>query len=500
MRRATVPRKTNGTKAIEREQGKVRQLFEQLREEILKQRRKPGDKLPGTRQLAKQLSISRNGVTTAFEMLAAEGLVIGRVGAGTFVSQDSGAAKPSEHRTAKDLPRLSQWAQALPLEPHIIPSKRVKIDFRPGRPNRIGLEACYTPMRRAIGRLARSNIAGADANDPAGRPRLRGLLASHLRSTRGLACEPADIILTSGSHQSLDMIARLFGGVDSKIAIEDPCYPLAPRLFRANGFSVAAVAVDEHGIDVSRIAPDVCLVYATPNHQFPMGYRLSPQRRVELLELASRQNSFVIEDDYEGELYATGNQRTCLKADDQQDRVIYLGSYSKYLFPQLRIGFIVAPKCLRDLLIRAHWLIDRQVSLPVQLCLESLVESGDFLKIVRRSERDYQIRADLLRHLIKDHLGSHFNLPPSAGGFQIAALTDTEFDVAEFVQNAFNHGVGIYCLADFALESNQNGIVFGLADLAEDEIKEGVRILRQLIESRIGTRKRLFQKIYIDAP
>ena len=244
-------------------------------------------------------------------------------------------------------------------------------------------------------------------------------------------------------------------------------YPLAPKLFRTNGFQVSAVPVDEEGMDIAKLATDVKLMYLTPNHQFPLGYRLSAQRRAAVLELASIQGSFVIEDDYDGELYSVGNLGTCLKADDHQDRVIYLGSFSKYLFPQLRLGFIVAPKSLRDILIRAKWLMDRQVSLPIQLCLESLLENGDLLKLVRRSERDYTARLELLRQSVARHLAPHFMLPKNARGFHIVALADKGFDVASLVQRALDEGVGIYRLAEFTLESTQDGLLFGLAALSE---------------------------------
>ncbi len=481
MKSATPPASDAGIALTRAARGKARQLFELLRDEISKQRLKPGDRLPATRKLAKQFGVSRNCVTVAFDMLAADGLVSGRVGAGTFVSGTAAApdTRSAGHDNVAEL--LSDWARALPAKPYILAARTARIDFRPGLPNRIGLDACAMPMRRAISRLSQADISAADVNDPAGRMRLRTLIANHLRATRGLPCQASDIVLTSGTHQSLDLIARLFAGRGRKIAVEDPCYPLVPKLFRANGFQVSAVPVDEEGMEISKLAADVKLVYLTPNHQFPLGYRLSTQRREALLELASRQGAFIIEDDYDGELYSVGNLGTGLKADDHQDRVIYLGSFSKYLFPQFRLGFIVAPKSLRDTLIRAKWLTDRQVSLPIQLCLESLLENGDLLKLVRRSERDYTARLELLRQSVERHLAPHFVLPKSAQGFHIVALAVKGFDVAGLVQRALDHGVGIYRLAEFTLESTQDGLIFGLAALSEDEIKEGIRIICSLL-------------------
>ncbi len=481
MKPATPPASDTATALTHTARGKAKQLFELLRDEIGKQRLKPGDRLPATRKLAKEFGISRNCVTVAFDMLAAAGLISGRVGAGTFVVGTTVAADTRSAGHDHVAALLSDWARALPAKPYLLAARSARIDFRLGLPNRIGLDACATPMRRAISRLSQADISAADVNDPAGRLRLRTLIANHLRATRGLPCQASDLVLTSGTHQSLDVIARLFAGGGAKIAVEDPCYPLVPKLFAANGFQISAVPVDEEGMDIAKLGADVKLAYLTPNHQFPLGYRLSVQRREALLELASRQGAFVIEDDYDGELYSVGNLGTCLKADDHQDRVIYLGSFSKYLFPQLRLGFIVAPKSLRDTFVRAKWLMDRQVSLPIQLCLESLLENGDLLKLVRRSERDYTVRLELLRQSVARHLAPHFMLPKNARGFHIVALAVEGFDVAGLVQRALDNGVGIYRLADFTLETAQDGLIFGLAALSESEIKEGMRIISSLL-------------------
>lgn len=469
------------TGPINLEGGKAKQLFELLRNEITLQRLKPGDQLPASRQLAKEFGISRNCVSVAFEMLAAEGLVSGRVGSGTFVAAAPLASNVIGFNNDQLTDSLSDWAKALPAQPYILPTRPLRIDFRPGLPNRIGMDTCCTPMRRAINRLSGTDIRDSDVNDPAGRLRLRTFIANHLRITRGLVCRPSDIVLTSGTHQSLDLIARLFARTGAKLAVEDPCYPLVPKLFRAHGFQLSPMAVDEEGVNVEQFGVDARLAYTTPNNQFPMGVRLSPPRRAELLQRASQHNAFIIEDDYDGELYSLAKQGTCLKADDYFDRVIYLGSFSKYLFPQLRLAYIVAPKCIRDLLVHAKWLTDRQVSLPIQLCLESLLQNGEFLKIVRRSERDYVARLGALRTFADTYLSSCFSLPPNAHGFHIVASATSNYDVEGLVQRAFAAGVGVYSLSSFALETQQAGLVFGLAALSEIEIEEGIRVIGTLL-------------------
>ena len=460
----------------------VMRVYNCIRDELDKKLLAPGDKLPSSRQLAIRLGVARNTVTVAYEILTAEGHLFGRVGSGTFVA---GRASRQDHPAAQSItPELGTWGAALPTTSGILASSSHRLDFRPGAPSRVGLSASLALLRRAMGGLSKRNLQDADANDPAGCERVRDLLANHLRRAHGIACRGDEVLLTSGTQQALDLVGRLFAAERRVVAVEDPGYPIVVRSFKAAGFRVVSLPVDREGLIVSLIPRDACLIYTTPNRQFPMGYRLTRSRRIALLEHASKIGAYVIEDDYDGELHNIEGRPPCLKALDDTGRVIYLASVSKYLVSQLRFGCVVAPKSLRDVLVTAKWLTDRQLSLPVQLIIETLLQQGVLTRIIRRADRDYARRHEVLRAAIRQQLSQWFSVADDSPGMHLTAIAQPGVDVESLIEAASRKDVGIYSLRLFSVACPVAGLVFGLASLTSAEIREGVSVIHRLMLER----------------
>ncbi len=453
-------------------------VYELVRDAILQGRFAIGEKLLATRELAKHLRLSRNTVSTAYEILVSEGYVQSRTGAGTFVISGAGRTRHDGKRPWS--PRLSAWAAAAPEHPRLLEPLGCAIDFRPGVSRRTGHAKAAALFRRAVARLGVPGPGAAGADDPAGRDHLRTLLAAHLRRARGTECRAHDVVLTTGTHQSLDIVARLFSPRAGPIAIEDPGFPLVEMIFSAQGFETVAIPVDEEGVVVKDIPDGVQLIYVTPNNQFPLGVRLSARRRAELLRFAARNNALAIEDDYDGELHRNVGLDETLKSVDLDQRVIYLGSFSKYLTNQFRFGYAVLPTPLRDIFVRAKWLIDRQLSDSVQVISETLLESGFFGRIMRQLEAECSALHRELAEAIETRLGRWLRVTSRNAGLNLTALAAPELDVPRLVGEALERGVGLYDLKRFSRRCELNGLVFGLAALNAKQIRQGIAVVEEL--------------------
>ncbi len=459
----------------------VRRVYQCIRDKVDGRILLPGDQLPSTRDLSKRLRVARNTVMAAYDMLLAEGHAIARPGAGTFVAPRT--RNPIDPPKVGALqPALGPWGRRLPEEARVLRESRCRLDFRPGSPSTVGLRASGKLMRRALRKLSKWNVRDPAINDPAGHPRVRELLANHLRLTHGFACGADDLVLTNGTQQAFDLVGRLFAAENRVIALEEPGYPPAAVCFASLGFSIAPVPVDKDGIIVSKIPRNAALIYTTPNRQFPLGYRLSMARRRALLSHAATTGAYVIEDDYDGEMHNFEGRPARLKALDGHSRVIYVTSVSKYLIPQLRFGCIVAPVELRALLVRAKWLTDRQVSLLTQSIIEALLQRGVLSRIIRRADRDHVNRHHALRTAVERMLSPWFTATDSSPGMHLTALAAPDVDVDALIAAAASRDVGLYSLRPFCRTSPLHGLLFGLSALSIEEIVDGIAILRELLQ------------------
>jgi GntR family transcriptional regulator / MocR family aminotransferase len=363
----------------------TREIYAQLRAAILKGRLHPGDALTPTRLMAQRLSVSRTTVMEAYQRLSSEGFVFSRRGAGTFVS----ILAP---RTHPELPRRGTPGagreetgvdRALTARPvwDLVPlsiafANDAPFDFRSGVPDASIFP--YTKWRRLVARAAGSRPGSPSVYaHPAGHSGLREAIAQHVAVSRAVVCTAAEVTVTSGTQQALDLIGRVLLAPGDRVAVEDPGYMPAQLLFRSLGARVTGVPVDEDGIVVDALPRGARAVYVTPSHQYPTGAAMSLARRQALLEWAHRHQAAIIEDDYDSEFRFGGRPIESIQSLDRRGRVLYIGSFSKTMLPSLRLGFVVAPASLVDAVHRAKYVTDWHTSLPLQAALARFIETAD---------------------------------------------------------------------------------------------------------------------------
>ncbi|PZG20911.1 PLP-dependent aminotransferase family protein [Nonomuraea aridisoli] len=437
------------------------QVYRQLLDAILDGRLRSGERLAPTRELARRLEISRNTVALAYDRLVADGFLVGRAGAGTFVSAEPvrGRAAP----TGVVLPRPF-WRGVEP-EP-AVPGARY--DFRAGVP-----DARLFPMdtwRRLVGRELRAGIA--TYGDPSGHGPLREAISRHIGISRSVLAGPDDVLVTNGAQQALDLVGRVLIEPGAVVAVEEPGYPPARLLFRSLGARVVGVPVDAEGIDVAAIPRSARIVYVTPSHQFPLGTPMSLARRAALLAWAERRRAVVIEDDYDSEFRFGARPLEPLQSLDRAGRVIYVGSFSKTLLPMLRIGFLVAPASLAPALRTAKRLCDWHSELPTQAALARFIDEGLLARHIRKATREYAAR----HVLIAEALAADDRLEPvpSAAGLHLCARLAPGVSVRPAPGVLAFESLEEYC----GEEPAQRGLVLGYGVIGRDAIPEGLRLLR----------------------
>ena len=396
-------------------------IYRQLFDAVLDGRLRPGERLPPTRELARRLDVSRNTVALAYELLAAEGVVVGRAGAGTFVAAVRPAARA---RAARRAPagvgvRPRPLWNSISTPAHVRPTPAV-YDFRVGRPDPDLFP--FTTWRRLIGRelRPRSNDWAA-YGDPAGHAGLRGAIARHIGISRAVRANADDLIVTQGAQQAFDLIGRVLISPGDCVAVEEPGYPPARMLFRSLGAQVVGVPVDDEGLDVARIPNAARVVYVTPSHQFPLGTAMSLQRRSALLAWAEQRGAVVIEDDYDSEFRFEGRPLDPLQSLDRGGRVVYVGSFSKVMLPTLRVGFLIAPASLQSALRTAKQLSDWHGELPLQAAFARFIDEGLLARHIRKAAREYERRHAHVTEAIRRELHAWLHVLPSAAGLHVAA-------------------------------------------------------------------------------
>jgi GntR family transcriptional regulator/MocR family aminotransferase len=405
-----------------------RQLYEGLREAILAGRLRPGARLPSTRTLAGDLGASRNTVLAAFGQLLAEGYLEGRVGAGTTVAHTLPEtllrARPEAAETGRPgpRPRLSRrGALLLSTRPALARGAITARPFRPGLP---GLDAFPFDLwtRLVARRWRRVPRQLLDYGDPAGYAPLREAIAAYLGEARAVRCEAAQVIVVTGAQQAVDLAARVLLDPGDTAWMEDPGYPGARGALVAAGIHLAPVPVDAEGLDVrggARRAPGARLVYVTPSHQYPLGVTMSLHRRLALLEWASTSGAWILEDDYDSEYRYAGRPLAALQGLDTAGRVIYAGTFSKVLFPALRLGYLVAPPELVDAFVASRALADRHSPSVTQAALADFIDGGHFARHIRRTRALYAERQAALVRSARRTLGGLLEVLPAEAGMHL---------------------------------------------------------------------------------
>ncbi|AKF80587.1 GntR family transcriptional regulator [Myxococcus fulvus 124B02] len=453
------------------------QVYRGLRARVLDGRLRDGEQVPPSRELARRLGISRNTVSLAYEWLMAEGLLVSRGRAGSFIQnapRERGArARPSPG--VKLRPR-AVWSE-LPAPP--VPVPQTQYDFRVGYP-----DASLFPFdawRRLMARQWRASALSPAYADPAGHPELREAVARHVGVSRGVSAEASDVLITHGAQQALDLVGRVLLEPGDRVAMEEPGYPPARALFQSLGASVVPVPVDAEGLDVSRLPDDTRAVYVTPSHQFPLGIVMSPARRKALLDWARRRDAVVIEDDYDSEFRFGGRPLETLHGLDRSGRVLYVGSFSKVLLPALRLGFLVAPPSLQRELRLAKQVTDWHSQLPAQGALARFIDTGALARHLRKTRREYEQRHTRLSEGLARHFADTLELLPSVAGLHLCA-TFTRGGARlekELTTKAHAAGVGVESLSRYFMGApTRHGWVLGYGGVTVERIEEGLRRLR----------------------
>jgi len=462
------------------------QIYRQLRDAVLDGRLRPGEALPSSRELAEQIEVSRNTVTTAYERLVAEGYLTGRAGSGTFVNALSLAEPAVPPPPPGPLTPRAVWP-SIPVPPYF--GDAPEFDFRVGAPDARLFP--YAAWRRLLTNQLRPSAVGTGMPvEPAGHAGLRALVGRHLRVARTIEADPQDVLVTCGVQQALDLIGRVLLEPGATAAVEEPGYPPPRRVWESQGVRVTGVPVDEQGLIVDALPADARLVYVTPSHQYPTGVALSLRRRIELLAWAQRHDAAIVEDDYDSEFRYTEQQLEPLHSLDRGGRVLYVGSFSKVLLPTLRLGFLLHPPSLRHALHAAKYVTDWHTSLPIQAAMADFMQQGMFARHLRRVRRVYRQRHEGIAAALAGPLSAHLAAVPSAAGLHMSALVRGA-TTAETLVRARAAGVGISSFSEIAVAAaDPPGIVFGYGMIGADRIDEGLARLHRCLDTDDGHQPR----------
>jgi GntR family transcriptional regulator/MocR family aminotransferase len=464
----------------------MRVLHNELRAAICDGRLKSGLRLPSTRVLAQSWGVSRNTVMGAYDLLLSEGYLFARHGAGTYVAAslpiraEPAAPVTDEGEIDTRLSLFWRTPAAYLSKPWVAASSNNAI-FRLGVPDANSFP--YHIWRRLLARSLRSQGKSPAAYVEArGRPALREAIAHHVSFARAVACRPDDIIVTAGTQQAFDLLAKiLVTAAKTTIALEEPGYPPLRAAFAAAGAKLVPVPVDSEGLVVSALPPDTRVICVTPSHQFPLGVAMSMRRRHELLEFARVNRAVIIEDDYDGEFRFGATPRDALQTLDRSGTVFYVGTFSKSLFPGIRLGFVVAPPWARRALTNAKQCADWHSPLLEQDALASFIAEGHMAKHVRKMRRLYAERRDTTVSTLQASFNQWLDPIPASGGMHLTALARDSTDFRAIAHHARQRNLEVRSLHTYYLgECTRTGLVFGYGANTSEQLTDGLLELRRL--------------------
>lgn len=478
------------------ERPKYWQVYWQIRQQILRGDYLAGGKLPASRRLAQQAGVARVTVLAALEQLQAEGFVTSRPGAGTFVTEalpETAVAPPATPFT----PHFSAWGRRVLAASNRLSAPPLRHSEREGGETAVpgeidfGLGRTYSHSfpydiwRRLLARyLSTDDIILARYGSVAGFMPLREAIAHHLAHLRGVRCSSDQVVIVSGAQQTLDILARLLLSPGDGVLVETPGYQDAFRLFRVNGARLTAMPVDEAGLPVEAIPPDTQarLLFVTPSNQFPRGGAMPLARRLALLQWAQAHDALIIEDDYDGELRYDGRPLAALQGLDEEGQVVYLGTFSKVLFPALRLAYVVLPPSLVEPFVHAKRLVDRGAPTLTQAAVADFIVEGHFDRHLRHLRQAYGARRETLVKALDTYLPGQVRYTKDAAGLHVMAYLDNVCDETILVRAAADQGVRVYPGAPYHLQRPfPASILLGFSGLEETAIVEGVRRLAAVL-------------------
>lgn len=469
-----------------------RQLVEGLRAAIQSGRMMPGARLPSTRAFADEFGVSRNTVLQVFETLTAEGYLVSRVGAGTFVTDilpESLTAAPAEPAPAKGKSGGGYPFRSLSRRgKHLVQSATGEFSerptpFMPDLPDlrEFPIRTWLRLLNETSGRLTGEILA--DATN-AGYEPLRRAIAQHVASARGVICDASQVIVTTGSQQSLDLVCRLLLDSGDPVWIEEPGYTGARAVIAANGGVVHPVPVDAEGMRVEEAIatrPVPRLVFVCPSRNYPLGATLSRARRELLIELARSAGTWLLEDDYDAEFRYAGAPVPAIQGLDAGQRTVYMGTFSKVLLPSFRLGFVIVPKDLADAFARARAVVDRHASLIEQMVLSEFMHRGFLAAHIRKMRGLYHTRQTQTIAGLAGIFGPDLALSATDTGTHVVLPLADDADDRLIARQAAEAGVMLRPLSPYhAGRERRKGLIVGFSAFTSPEIEQGLARLAGL--------------------
>lgn len=467
-----------------------RQLYDGLRDAILSGQFRVGTRMPSTRSLAASLGVSRNTVHLAFEQLILEGLLEGKQGAGTFVAEVPSGIPIGSDDVERDEPRgrrdlslqgraihdlVEKWPQSIQL-----PGESrgrafgmgAPADLFPGSVWRRLLVQCWD-------QLAGARELGRSEHAP-----LREAIAEHLGTTRGVRCAPDQVIVVSGSQQGIALAASVLLNPDDSVWVEDPGYFGAHTAFAGWGARVVPVTVDEQGLSVEtgrKRAPHARLAHVTPTHQFPLGRTMPLRRRSDLLTWAQDADAWILEEDYDSEFRYSGAPLAALQGIDPNQRVLYLGSFSKSIFSGLRMAYLVVPRDLASAFRAARQIVGGPPPVLEQAVVERFLTEGHFQRHLRRVRRVYAQRQRQLVKAVEAELDGLLRVEPDETGTHLVGWLRNGMVAEEVCGRAVEEGLELLPLSSYRAKAGPEGVLLGFSEVGEPALRRGVRLLRKVL-------------------
>ncbi|MGC4049553.1 MAG: PLP-dependent aminotransferase family protein [Paludibaculum sp.] len=466
-----------------------RWLYGALRSAILEGRLRPGSRLPATRELAKQYGLSRGTIVYAFEQLKAEGYLEGVVGSGTRVSQvlpdqllEVGRAEPKKQARVVERSRaVSDYGRRVQLFSNL--EARPTRAFRPNVPA-LDLFPATLWAQVAARRLRRVSTQLLLGCDTLGYLPLRRAVADYLNASRGVQCVPEQVAILSGVQEALDLTARMLVNAGDRVCMENPGYTGARSMFEAMGAQVKGIGLDDEGLRMDLAAlKGARLVYITPGHQFPLGITMSLGRRLQLLEWARKSRAVILEDDYDSEYRYSGRPVPALQGLDRHGLVLFTGSFSKVLFPALRLGYLVLPPDLVEMFSAAISVTSRHAPVLEQAVLCDFIVEGHFGRHLRRMREIYAERVGVLLESGRSRLAGLLAISDVEAGLQTAGWLRAGLQGSAVCKAAARRNVDVVALSEYSHEAGvPEGVQLGFAAVDPREIRRGVEELGIALE------------------
>jgi GntR family transcriptional regulator/MocR family aminotransferase len=464
-----------------------RQLYEALRRAMLDGKISAGDRLPSSRELTQDLKLSRNTVVAALNQLGVEGYLVSRTGSGTYVN-DNLPRPPTRSKSHLATTHSSDLSmRGTSLSTTFCASQLEIQPFTPGIADFSSFPvALWQRLQNKHWRMTYPEML--DYSYSGGFAPLRRAVADYLRVFRSVPLDVDQVIITSGTQQSLELCSHMLADHGDTVWLEDPAYWGAVKAFMATGLNAHPIDIDQFGIAPTptdeRTPPR--LIYTTPSHQYPTGAVMSLARRQRILSVAQTHNAWILEDDYDSEFRFSGPPISSLAGLDKEERVLYLGSFSKVLYPGLKLGYLVVPKRLISAFKQAHYDLNRPGQMPLQAALAEFIEMGHFASALRRARHSYAERRKCLLDALQPCLGEHAQITGAEQGLHLCLRLPNSLDDKALTQRIAERGLTVRALSAYCLQrKDAKGLVIGYGYASLQEIERWGPVLAQAVMAEL---------------